>query len=147
MHGKLRAILEHKGNEVHSVAPDQTVSAAVEAMNTARVGALLVKNGEQPIGIITERDILCRVVAAHRGPGETLVSDVMTRELAVVKPNLDIEDAMAVVTQKHVRHLPVVEDGRVVGMISSGDLTRWAVRDREVHIQQLVGFITGKYPA
>ncbi|OGQ88288.1 MAG: hypothetical protein A2289_22975 [Deltaproteobacteria bacterium RIFOXYA12_FULL_58_15] len=146
MHAKLRAILEEKGYQVHSVAPTATVVEAVDLMNNAGVGALLVKDGEAVVGIVSERDILRRVIGARRDPQTVLISDVMTREVATVKPDLDLEEAMGVVTERRVRHLPVMVDGKVVGMVSSGDLTRWAVHDREFHIQQLVAYITGNYP-
>lgn len=146
MTGKLRAIIEEKGGKVHSVGPTATVVEAVDAMNDASVGALMVLDAGEPVGIISERDLLRRVVGKRLDPAVTKVSDVMTRDLVVVKPDVDVEDAMAVVSEKRVRHLPVVEGGKLVGVVSSGDLTRWATRDREVQIQQLIDFITGKYP-
>jgi CBS domain-containing protein len=147
MFGTLRAILEEKGRRVISVAPTVTVQEAARVMDEARTGAVVVLDGERPVGIFTERDILRRVVAVGRDPATLPVAEVMTREVAAVRPSLAIEDAMAVVTQKRVRHLPVVEEGRLVGVVSSGDLTRWVSRDRDVKIQTLVDFITGRYPA
>ena len=147
MPGKLRAVIEEKGGKVHSIAPTATVVEAVDAMNAAGVGALMVLDNDQPVGIISERDLLRRVVGKRLDPAATSVADVMTRDLVVIKPDVDVEDAMAVVSEKRVRHLPVVEDGKLTGVVSSGDLTRWASRDRDVQIKQLIDFITGKYPS
>jgi CBS domain-containing protein len=147
MDNPLRRILEDKGSAIYSVEPHASVSAATAEMNRHGVGAVLILNRQgQPVGIFTERDILRRVVGPGLDPQTTPVSDVMTRELLVVRPTVTVAQAMAIVTEKHVRHLPVVENERVVGVISSGDLTRWASRGQEVQIQQLVDFITGKYP-
>ena len=147
MHSPLKKLLTMKGTTVESVAPTDTVQDAVVSMNEKGIGAVLVKDGTRPVGIFTERDVLKRVVALGRDAAATPVFEVMTRELVAVKPSVTVEDAMAVVTQKRCRHLPVVDKGEVVGMVSIGNLTKWATRDREVHIQQLVDFITGKYPA
>jgi CBS domain-containing protein len=147
MPGKLRAIIEEKGGKVHSIAPTATVVEAVDAMNAVGVGALMVLDADQPVGIISERDLLRRVVGKRLDPESAKVADVMTRDLVVIKPDVDIEDAMAVVSEKRVRHLPVVENGKLLGVVSSGDLTRWATRDRDVQIKQLIDFITGKYPS
>ncbi|MEJ2582059.1 MAG: CBS domain-containing protein, partial [Acidobacteriota bacterium] len=94
----------------------------------------------------TERDVLCRVVGEKRDPEATKVIDVMTSEIATVKSSTRIEEAMAVITEKRIRHLPVVDDGDLKGVVSSGDLTRSVSRNQEGHIQHLMDFITGKYP-
>jgi len=147
MPGKLRAVIEEKGGKVHSIAPTATVVEAVDVMNAAGVGALMVLDSDLPVGIISERDLLRRVVGKRLDPETAKVADVMTRDLVVIRPDVDVEDAMAVVSEKRVRHLPVVENGKLVGVVSSGDLTRWATRDRDVQIKQLIDFITGKYPS
>jgi CBS domain-containing protein len=145
--GKLRAILEGKGRQVFGIGPEETVAAAVEALDAAGVGALLVKDGERIVGILSERDIVRRVLARRLDPAATRVKEVMTREVVAVGLEVGIDEAMAVVTEKRCRHLPVVDHGALVGVVSSGDLTRWAIRDREFQIAELVNFITGKYPA
>ena len=147
MLGRLTDVLKNKGDNVLFISPDQTVGDAVSLMDEKRIGALLVMEGDSLIGIFTERDVLRRVVAAGREVASTKVGEVMTREIVTVKSSLHIEDAMAVLTEKHCRHLPVVEDGRVEGVVSIGDLTMWVNRDREVQIKQLVDYISGKYPA
>lgn len=146
MQSKLSVVLQNKGGEVHSIAPAATVLEAVRAMNRARVGALLVRDGEEIAGIFTERDVLTRVVDSGLDPAATPVSQVMTRELVTVGPEVSVEQAMAVVSERRCRHLPVVERGRILGLVSSGDLTRWVTRHQAWHIQDLVAYITGKYP-
>ncbi len=146
METPLRTLLEHKQGAIHSVTPDMTVAAAVELINAMKVGAVLVMSGERLVGIFTERDVLRRVVGERRSPETTRVSDVMTRELIVMRPAATVQDAMTVVAERRFRHLPIVEEGRVLGIISAGDLNHWLIRNREVDIQQLVEYISGKYP-
>lgn len=146
MAGKLRDILEEKGSRVYSIEPSATVQAAATAMGSSKVGALLVTAGDEPVGILSERDITCRVVSAGKDPVATTVADVMTKDILVLKPDVAVEDAMVVATEKRIRHLPVVDGGAVVGMVTSGDLTRWIVRHREVEIRTLIDYISGKYP-
>jgi CBS domain-containing protein len=146
MQTQLRTLLEDKGGTVFSVSPDVTVSAAVELLNAKRVGAVLVMSGQQLVGIFTERDVLRRVVGEHRNPDTTRISDVMTRELVVMRPVSTVQDAMTVVAERRCRHVPVVDEGKVLGVISAGDLNHWLIRNREVDIEQLVDYISGKYP-
>ncbi len=146
MHNYLRRILEEKGDTVHSVEPEATVLDAVRRMNQHRVGALLVMDGERPVGIFNERDVLKRVVDAGKDPGKTAVAEVMTTDLVCVRPETTVHEAMAVITERRCRHLPVLEGERLAGLVSIGDLTRWLVKDKDVQIRDLVDFITGKYP-
>ncbi len=146
MEHQLMAVLEHKGATVHSVNPEATVLEAVQRMNELGIGALLVVDGERPVGMFTERDVLRRVVDAPGEASGTPVADVMSRELVVVHPEMTVEEAMAVMTEKRCRHLPVLEGERLAGMVSIGDLTRWVSRRQASHIQDLVNYITGKYP-
>ncbi len=142
----LSAVLISKGHTVHSVSPTATVLEAVRKMNGERIGALLVCADNEVVGILTERDVLIRVVDEGRDPTVTSVSDVMTRELVAVKPSMTVEEAMAVVTERRCRHLPVMDGPQLVGLVSIGDLTQWMSRNQEIHIQDLVNFITDKYP-
>ena len=144
----LREILAAKpSGATHSVSPADTVAAAVDVINANKVGSVLVMDGRRLVGIFTERDVLRRVVGARKDPAGTTVAEVMTRDLVVMKPGSTLGDAMAVISEKRIRHLPVLEEGRVVGVVSQGDLNHWLVRDREVEVNHLVDFITGKYPA
>jgi len=147
MHTPLRTLLLQKSGRTQSVAPESTVAEAVEVMNATNVGSVLVMDGARLVGIFTERDVLRRVVGSHMAPEKTRVSEVMTEQLAVMRPTSTVADAMAVVSEKRVRHLPVVEDGRVLGVISAGDLNHWLIRGHQVQIDQLVDYITQRYPA
>jgi CBS domain-containing protein len=147
MHTPLRMLLAQKKGKTHAVAPTATVAAAVDVMNANKVGAVLVMDGDRLVGVFTERDVLRRVVGGRMDPARTQVSDVMTRELVVLRLTSTVGDAMAVVSEKRIRHLPVVDEGQVVGVISAGDLNHWLVGDHQVKIDQLVDYITGKYPA
>ena len=142
----LASVLGHKGSTVHSVAPNATVLEAVRKMNAERIGAVMVCESSEMLGIFTERDVLCRVVDSPLDPATTRVYEVMTTEVVAVHPSTSVEEAMAVITERRCRHLPVLEDGVLRGLVSSGDLTRWASRNQESHIRDLVNFITGKYP-
>jgi CBS domain-containing protein len=146
METKLSILLQDKGSAVHTVAPDATVLDAVRRMNEAGVGSLLVMNGDELVGIFTERDVLRRVVDSDLDAAATRIAKVMTRDLVTVGPGATVAEAMTVVTEKRCRHLPVCEEGRLLGVVSSGDLTRWATRSQATHIQDLVNYITGKYP-
>jgi len=146
MNDTLRTLIADKGNRVLSIEPTAMVIDAVRRMNDNGIGALLVTRGASPVGIFTERDILRRVVARGLDPVTTPLGEVMTREIVVVGPSVTVGEAMAIITAKRIRHLPVVENGKLLGLVSSGDLTRWVSRGRENEIQQLIEFITGKYP-
>jgi CBS domain-containing protein len=142
----LRTLLKSKGRTVHTVSPEATVLDAVRKMNHERIGALLVMKDDELVGIFTERDVLIRVVDQARDPAATRVAEVMTGNPVVVTAAATINEAMAVVSEKRCRHLPVVDEGKLLGLVSAGDLTYWVTRGHEYHIQDLVNYITGKYP-
>jgi len=146
METQLRTLLENKPGAVLSASPEMTVAAAVAVLNARNVGALLVMNGAELVGVFTERDVLRRVVGEHRDPDTTRVGDVMTRDLVVMRPSSTVQDAMTVVSERRFRHLPIVEEGKVVGVISAGDLNHWLIRNRDVDISELVDYIKGTYP-
>ena len=142
MHRPVRDILARKGNRVFVVAPDATVLQAVERMNEHLIGALVVVDNDKFVGIVTERDILTRLVAKEKNPRETRVADIMTRDVASILPTATVEHAMKMVTENRYRHLPVVLAGKLVGMISAGDLTHFIVHDQQQRIGDLVSYIT-----
>lgn len=146
MQDTLESVLAGKGRALHYVIAEATVLDAVRKMNDEHIGAVLVCISGEMVGIFTERDVLCRVVDAGLDPAATRVVDVMTSEVVTVRSITKVEEAMAVITEKRFRHLPVVDDGELKGLVSSGDLTRWVSRNQEGHIQDLMNFITGKYP-
>jgi CBS domain-containing protein len=138
-------ILDEKGHEVYFIAPTATVLQAVELMCARRVGALLVATPTATRGIISERDVLARVILEQRDPAKTKVEDVMTRAVACVHPTTRAREAMAVMTERRCRHLPVISDERVVGMVSIGDLVRAASREQDAEIRMLHEYVTGGY--
>jgi CBS domain-containing protein len=146
MQDTLNVVLAHKGSSIFSVKPEVTVLNAVRKMNKERVGALLVCESNELVGIFTERDVMMRVVDAGLDPSTTKVVDVMTTKVETVRSSTGVQDAMAVISERRFRHLPVIDDGKLLGVVSSGDLTRWVSRSQEGHIQHLVNYITGKYP-
>jgi CBS domain-containing protein len=123
---------------VHSVGPDNSVTECVRVMSAYHIGALMVLDGERLIDIFTERDALNRVLAAGLDPVSTRVSSVMTQDPFCISPGTTVAEAMELVTQRRFRHLPVVEDGKVLAVVSSGDLTHWLVKDRVGEVQELV---------
>ncbi len=140
-------ILDEKGSKVFTTRPEATVLAAVEEMCRQRVGALLVSDGGAPIGMFSERDLMVRVILAQRDPATTTVGEVMTREVVCVPRDTGAAEAMAIVTERRCRHLPVVEDGRVTGVISIGDLVRFISQNQAYEIQMLNDYVSGRYPA
>jgi CBS domain-containing protein len=141
----IERILEDKGYQVHAVSPDATVLSAVDQMCAHRIGALLVATTDETLGIISERDVLTRVVLERRDPALTRVERVMTRAVACVHVDDHVESAMAVMTERRCRHLPVVSGARIVGMVSIGDLVRWASREKEIEIRLLTEYVQGGY--
>jgi len=123
------------------------VFEAVQEMVESNVGSLLVTDRGDIVGIVTERDYLRRVTLEGRTDKDTPVGEIMTAPLVVVTPETEIDECMAVMTDRRIRHLPVVEDGEVVGVVSIGDLVKWIISEQEETIQQLEHYITGKYPA
>lgn len=140
-------LLKEKGSTIHAAAAGSTVLQVVNLMCAARVGAMLVVEAGNPVGIFSERDLMTRVVLAHLDPASTKVDDVMTRGLLCVGTDTRLTEAMAIMTERRCRHLPVVNEGKVVGMVSIGDIVRWISHDQEFEIRMLTDYITGKYPA
>jgi CBS domain-containing protein len=144
MFGFVNGVLAEKGRQVYTIGKGVTVADAVREMNEKGVGALLVVDGRRPVGIFTERDVLRRVVDSDKDPAMTRVSSVMTRELATIGPDDRVEDVMELMTSRRFRHLPVIEEGELVGMVSIGDLMRWITLNQESQIRQMTEYITGQ---
>ena len=125
----LGSLLDEQNPITHSVAPDVAVTECVRRMNELKIGAMLVMEDDQLIGIFTERDAITRVLGAGLDPSSTKISAVMTKNPVWVSTSTTLEEAMGIITQRRVRHLPVVEDGRVLGVVSSGDLTHHFVEN------------------
>jgi predicted transcriptional regulator len=134
----LSAMLGESRRPINSVHPDTTVTESVRRMHSENIGALLVMEDDKLAGIFTERDALTKVLAAGVDPNSTKVSAVMTEDPFCIDPSTTIEEAMSIVTNRKIRHLPVLHNGELVGIVSSGDLTHWLVQDREGEIRELV---------
>lgn len=137
-------ILQRKGHQVWSVNVGATVLDAVRLMAEKNIGAVLVMDGDRVVGIFSERDFVRRVGAEGRDPATTPIEEVMTSKVLSIAPNATVEECLAVMTEKRLRHLPVVEAGRLVGVISIGDAVKAALEHRDFTIQQLVNYITGE---
>lgn len=136
-------ILQGKGREVWAVAPADTVYSALQLMAEKGVGAVLVMDGGRLVGILSERDYARKVILMDRSSKETPVADIMTSRVSVVPPEHSVEECMALMTDRHIRHLPVVSREEVVGVVSIGDVVKAAISEREFMIEQLERYITG----
>jgi CBS domain-containing protein len=145
MSDTVAALLRHKGNQVWSVSPEDSVLQAIALMADKGVGALVVLRGDAVVGMISERDYARKVVLQGRSSKDTLVRDIMTSPVCSVGPEHTIDECMRLVTAERIRHLPVVENGKVVGMVSIGDLVRRVVFIQGETIQYLHEYIAGPY--
>jgi CBS domain-containing protein len=137
----VQQILDVKGHETYFVRPDDTVLHALEMMAAKDVGALLVKDGDKLVGIFTERDYARKVFLKGRSSPQTLIREVMETDVVYVEPEQSAEACMALMTERRSRHFPVLRDGRLVGIISIGDLMKSIISDREFSIDQLVRYV------
>lgn len=141
----VRDILEKKGSKVWSIGGESTVLDAARFMTEHKIGALPVLDGEHIVGMFSERDILQRVVAAGRDPAQTAVSDVMTEEVACCTPETSLEEARGAMKNRRIRHLPAVDgEGRILGLISIGDLNAFQVAHQEQTIFLLNEYLYGR---
>jgi IMP dehydrogenase len=131
------------GAAVHAIRPDDTVYAAIRKMAEQNIGALLVMDGKAIVGIVTERDYARKIVLADRSSKETAVSVIMTPQVLCVDPRQTTEECMAIMTENRVRHLPVVDNGRLVGLVSIGDLVKDIISEQQFIIEQLEHYIAG----
>lgn len=144
--GKIAHVLAKKGTQVYTINEAATVFEAVKQMVELNTGCLLVTEEEEIRGIVTERDYLRGIVLAGRTSRATLVREIMTSRIVVVQPDTSVEEGMAIMTDRRIRHLPVVDKGKLAGLVSIGDLVKQISQDRKFEIQYLTDYITGKYP-
>lgn len=143
MYGFIHDVIAEKGGQVLTVSVQATVREAVREMNDAGVGSLLVLQGEKIAGIFSERDVLRRIVDKGRDPDRTRVAEVMSSPVVTIRPSMPTDEAMQLMTRQRVRHLPVVLEERLVGMISIGDLLRWVGKSQEADIESMADYIKG----
>lgn len=141
--GKVRNILQSKSSSIISVCPDSTVFEALELMLEKNIGALLVMHQNKFVGIFTERDYARKVILKGKASKETHIREIMTKHLTTVSPDNTIEDCMRLMTNKYIRHLPVVEGEELIGIISIGDVVRYIIDEQKFIIKNLENYITG----
>ena len=139
-------ILRKKGTDVWSVPSDATVYDAMKMMADKDVGALLIMDGSEFVGVVSERDYARKVILQGRSSKETPVREIATETVITITPECSVDEAMRLITTNRIRHLPVVCEGRVQGMISIGDLVQWISFAQDQTIEQLEHYIEGKYP-
>jgi len=144
--GTVASVLKRKGSEVWSIAPTQTVYEAIETMAEKGVGALLVISGGKLAGIISERDYARKVILKGKSSKATPVDEIMTSPVIFVAPDQGVEECMGIMTKNRIRHLPVMKNQTVLGVVSIGDLVKWVVSEQEETIEHLQNFISSKYP-
>lgn len=137
----VRQLLDRKGRGVFALDPEDPVLEAIELMAEHHIGAMLVMKGEQLVGIVSERDYARKVVLKGRSSSETPVWQIMSSPVVTVSPDDTVDACMRIVTEKRIRHLPVVEHGKVVGVISIGDLVKAVIEDQQRTIEQLEAYI------
>lgn len=144
--GTVRELLRDKSGEVWTTTPETTVYDAIRLMGEKNVGALVVVDQGEVVGVLSERDYSRKVVLRGRTSRDTKVDEILSRPAVTVRRREGIEKCMELMTSKRIRHLPVVEDGELIGLVSMGDLVRWVMETQSQTIQQLHGYIAGEYP-
>lgn len=139
----VRNVLQVKGYEIWSITPETLVFDALKVMAEKNVGALLIMEGKKLIGVFSERDYARKIALRGESSHTSIVKNIMTSDVITVKPEQSIDECMALMTGKHIRHLPVVENQNVVGLISIGDIVKAIISEHEYTIKQLENYITG----
>ena len=139
----VQQLLDKKGSKVHSIGPEDTVLQCLEKMAEMNVGALVVLDGEKLVGIVSERDYARKVFLKGRSSPKTTVGEIMSRRVVCARPKQSVEECMAVMTDKSIRHLPVLDHKHVVGVVSIGDLVKSIISDQKFLIEQLEHYIAG----
>jgi len=147
MNVTIASILSKKGGEIWSVEPEATVYDTIALMAQKGVGAMLVVSSGELAGIVSERDYARKVMLLGRTSKDTLVKDIMTSKVITATPEYTVDDCMRIVTHNHIRHLPVLDAGKLVGVVSIGDLVNAIIESQAHTIDQLNTYISGKYPA
>jgi CBS domain-containing protein len=144
--GTVSALLHHKGSAIWSVPPEATVYEAIKLMADKNIGALLVMSGDKLVGVFSERDYTRKIVLQGKTSRETRVREIISTEVISVGLHHSVEECMKLMTEHRVRHLPVVEGEKVVGLVSIGDLVNWIISTQSAQIDQMAQYISGGYP-
>jgi CBS domain-containing protein len=145
MDGTIREVLRTKGSDVQGVPPHTPVFHAVERMNRMRIGSLLVMDERRIHGMFSERDVLIRVITADRNPREVSVGEVMTKSLSTASLDDRVTDVLSLMTRRRIRHVPVIANARLAGLVSLGDLTKWITDSLRREVEDLSTYITSPY--
>ena len=140
---QVKHLLTEKGRQIYTVGPDEPVLTAIQTMADRYIGALLVMRGDELVGIVSERDYARKIILQNRSSAETPVRDIMSSPVVTVRPNDTTDTCMRICTERHVRHLPVVEGKKVVGVLSIGDLVKAVISAQSREIEQLQRYIAG----
>ncbi len=138
-------LLKDKGHDVWSIEPDASVYEAIKLMAEKEVGALMVMEGKMLKGVISERDYARKVILRDRSSKDTQVKEIMTTHIVYTHPEQNVEECMALMTEKHVRHLPIIDHGQLIGVISIGDLVKSIIEDQKFTIEQLEQYVSVGY--
>jgi CBS domain-containing protein len=144
--GTISALLQNKGSQVYTIAPDTAVFEAIRVMAEKNIGALAVLSGGKVVGVFSERDYTRKVALLGRSSKETRVSEIVSAPVISASPDSSVEECMRLMTNHRIRHLPVLDGDRLAGMVSIGDLVNWIISTQSQEIDQLKTYITGQYP-
>lgn len=142
-----KTLLEHKGRDIWTISPTATVYQAIQMMSEKNIGALPVMEGSRLVGIISERDYMSKVALHGKSSKDTIVGSIMTENPVTVGPDQSVSDCLEIITDHRVRHLPVVDGGTLLGIVSIGDLVKWIIATQRMTIEQLNAYISGGYSA
>ena len=140
---QIKILLKEKGSKVFTISPNDTVYKAIETLSAKDIGALVVTDDDKVVGIFTERDYAREVILKDRSSQKTIVSEIMNTDVVYVLPEHTVSECMALMTDKRIRHLPVIDNGKLIGMISIGDLVKSIISEQEFTIEQLENYIRG----
>ncbi len=141
--GKVKNILDRKGNQVYSISPETIVYDALVQLHEKNISALLVIEKSKPIAIFTERDYARKVILKGKSSKETLIKEIMDTELITIPPECSIEDAMRLMTTRFIRHLPVIENDNLIGVVSIGDVVKYLIEEQQFIISNMENYIKG----
>lgn len=145
--GTISNILHNKGRQVWSISPEASVLDAIRLLAEKNVGALLVLDGERLVGMLSERDYTRKIVLKGRSSKDTKVGEVVSTPVITVTPETTVDDCLHLMTEKRIRHLPVVAQDKVVGVVSIGDLVNWVITAQSSALEQMQSYLTGGYPS